>query len=205
MILIIDLTDPEITILRDEFVAPITRYFLSVGQQTRIIRLEEWGRVDPVVNGIIICGTALADDWYVNHSIEIQLNLWNAPILGICAGMQMLLTGTGGERQPFLEIGMTPVYLTEVGREHQLTKGKDDFSGYSLHQYTATRIHPWISLAESDGGELIVMHQHKPWFGVLFHPEVRNEWIFERFLLYVHRFSQTRSSGIEVDIDKTVI
>jgi len=110
----------------------------NTGQSAEAIRLERVGTIDPGIDGIIICGTALADTWYQSFSLMPFLVHWTGPVLGICAGMQMLLTETGGIISPHLEIGMIPVSLTGDGREHPLTKGKDDFSGYALHQFMAT-------------------------------------------------------------------
>ena len=181
MILIIDLTNPDIPVLIDEFVSPISRIVHLSGQKTHIARIES-GPADPSCTGIIICGTALADTWYRSHSLMPLLNGWKGPVFGICAGMQMLLLETGGEMVPLTEIGMIPIRPTEMGSIDILLNGKDEFSGYALHQYTTTLSSQWIPLAVSDATVQVVKHCQNPWYGVLFHPEVRNDWMIERFV-----------------------
>jgi GMP synthase-like glutamine amidotransferase len=39
-------------------------------------------------------------------------------------------------------------------------------------------------LATSRKGPAIIRHGERPVYGVLFHPEVRNEWLIERFLAF---------------------
>ena len=181
MILIIDLTNPDIPVLIDEFVSPISRIVHLYGQKTHIVRIESVP-ADPCCTGIIICGTALADTWYRSHSLMPLLKGWKGPIFGICAGMQMLLSETGGEMVPLTEIGMIPIRPTEMGSKDILLNGKDEFSGYALHQYTTTLSSQWIALAASDATVQVVKHCQNPWYGVLFHPEVRNDWMIERFV-----------------------
>jgi GMP synthase (glutamine-hydrolysing) len=96
--------------------------------------------------------------------------------------MQMLLSHTGGEIVSRTEIGMIPITLTARGRKDALTRGKEYFSGYALHQYTVIQTRIWHVLARSEKAAHIVRHDTYPWYGVLFHPEVRNEWIIERFV-----------------------
>ena len=182
MILIIDLTNPDLPVLIDEFVSPVSRIVHQCGQETCIARIEaEPSTTHPSCTGIIICGTALADTWYRSHHLPLLMG-WTGPIFGICAGMQMLLSETGGEMVPLTEIGMIPIRSTERGETDNLMNGKDEFSGYALHQNTATLSPLWIPLAVSDATVQVVKHCINPWYGVLFHPEVRNEWIIERFV-----------------------
>lgn len=181
MMLILDITNPDLPVLIDEFVSPISRIVHRFGHETRIVRIES-ATIHSSCTGIIICGTALADSWYRSHHLMSLLNGWTGPILGICAGMQMLLSETGGEIVSCTEIGMTPIYLTEMGRQDILMNEREEFSGYALHQYTATLTSQWIPLALSGSTAQVVKHTTHPWYGVLFHPEVRNEWIIERFV-----------------------
>lgn len=43
----------------------------------------------------------------------------------------------------------------------------------------------FIPLAVSDRCVQAIRHRSLPLYGLLFHPEVRNEWIIERFLRLV--------------------
>jgi len=186
MILLIDLTHPRITVLFDEFVSPVLRIVHSNGHPVRVARIEEIKSIDSACTGVIVCGTALADTWYRTRHLTPLLNRWNGPMLGICAGMQMLVCETGGEVLHFPEIGMIPIHPTDRGREDILIKGKDEFSGYALHQYAVSLSPQWVPLAVSKATVQIAKHLINPWYGVLFHPEARNEWIIERFAEYAH-------------------
>ncbi|PWR70765.1 glutamine amidotransferase-related protein [Methanospirillum stamsii] len=187
MILVIDLTRPDLPILFDEFVSPIIRIVNNLGSKVSTIHLSDLKTIDRNVTGIIIAGTALADTWYQSHAPTSFLCNEKIPVLGICAGMQMITAGKRGEYIPSLEIGMVPVKLTKAGRTDPLTKGKEDFSGYALHQYTTTIKPSWDVLAVSDTGPQIIKCRDAPQYGALFHPEVRNEWIYERFLLITQK------------------
>jgi GMP synthase (glutamine-hydrolysing) len=189
MILILDITHPGITVLYDEFVAPVERIVQACNHPVRVVRIDTLQTVVHRCTGLIICGTALADSWYRTQELFPLLGGWTGPVLGICAGMQMLLLETGGTGVPLTEIGMIPIQVTETGTWDILMQGKDEFSGYALHQYTVTRSPLWMSLARSTLTDQVVRHCIYPWYGVLFHPEVRNEWIIERFV------AMTRSVG----------
>lgn len=182
MILILDLTDPMLPVLHDEFVSPIIRLVKQLSGSVFSTHLSDLIVPSYPISGIIICGTALADTWYKSQSLEPVFKRWNAPILGICAGMQILVCESGGKCIPSLEIGMEPITLTSAGKEDTLTRGKGDFSGYALHQYTTTIPESWIVLAVSKNGPEIVKSTKSLRYGILFHPEVRNEWIIERFI-----------------------
>jgi GMP synthase (glutamine-hydrolysing) len=39
-----------------------------------------------------------------------------------------------------------------------------------------------MALAASEGRVQAIRHRSFPLYGLLFHPEVRNEWLIERFL-----------------------
>jgi len=182
LILVLDISNPVVPVLCDEFVSPVARIIEQKGISVKKIHISDLIQIKHKVTGIIICGTALADSWYKDKRIEPLVSRYNVPILGICAGMQMLLSESGGVVIQSLEIGMIPVTLSCDGKEDILTKGKDEFSGYALHQYATTIPETWTVLAHSKNTAQIVRYSDKFWYGVLFHPEVRNEWIIERFV-----------------------
>ena len=107
MILIIDLTDPRVPVLADEFVLPVSRIVQDAGYRAQCTHLSQIKKIHAPIQGVIICGTALADSWYRSHTICPIFEDFEGPVLGICAGMQMLLMADRGELFPSLEIGMT--------------------------------------------------------------------------------------------------
>jgi len=63
-----------------------------------------------------------------------------------------------------------------------LFDGKETFEGYALHRNSVRPPGTFRVLAVSDGGIQAMRHPGRPLYGVMFHPEVRNEWVVERFL-----------------------
>jgi GMP synthase-like glutamine amidotransferase len=185
MIQVIDLTDPKYTLLSDEFVLPVFRILKDLGISASIDHISTITSISDNVTGIVICGTALADLWYSTIPLPASLIEWNRPVFGICAGMQILLYLDGGEIASDLEVGMTDIILTPDGLSDPLTEGKELLAGYSLHQKTVVIPKSWKILGITND-ELkrpqIVKSRLYPKYGVLFHPEVRNEWLIKRFV-----------------------
>lgn len=182
MIVILDVTDPKLSILTDEFVRPLEQIMRRTGTEYLTVHISCFDSIPDDVTGILISGTAIADSWYTSVKPVGLLGRWGGPVLGICAGMQILLSHSGGVLCPSLEIGMTEIKVTSTGEQDPLTCGYSGFSGYALHQQTVTIPDGWMILAESEECPHIVKNNTSPLYGVLFHPEVRNEWLIERFI-----------------------
>lgn len=101
------------------------------------------------------------------------------PILGVCLGMQALVSAYGGELSqiPLPKHGHKgELYFTESGRHHSFLKGIKE--GGSIGRY-----HSWRVKAESlpdcfvvdafdeEGNVAVLHHKEKPFYGVQFHPE----------------------------------
>lgn len=182
MILVVDLTDPGIPLLSDEFVLPVLKILQITGNPIGMVHLNNLSVIPDEMKMIIICGTALADLWYNTILYPPILTNCKKPILGICAGMQVLLKTDGGEVVHSIEIGMTDVRVTHDGMTDPLTSGNEVLSVYSLHQNACTIPESWVILGVSEKGPQIVRSLLYPRYGLLFHPEVRNEWLVERFV-----------------------
>ncbi len=128
---------------------------------------------------IIICGTSLQDNDYLNH-IDNFNNLikLNKPILGICSGFQILCATFGERIIECKEIGMTNVTTTLT---NSLING--EFQAYNMHNFSAKVPITFNTLAKTDETIQLISHKELNIFGVLFHPEVRNEQIVTNFLL----------------------
>ncbi|MBS3115139.1 hypothetical protein J4482_00760 [Candidatus Woesearchaeota archaeon] len=92
MILIIDLCYEKDSLSNLEFVQPIRRIVESAHKNTKVLHFTE---LDSETIGhsekIILCGTALKDNEFVCHRDEFEfLKDYKKPVLGICAGMQMI-------------------------------------------------------------------------------------------------------------------
>lgn len=127
---------------------------------------------------IIIAGTSLRDNGFL---VDIRKFDWikqyDKPILGICGGMHILSMTYDGKLQKGQEIGL-----------NQITFEKE-FLGTSIGNLEVYELHSFFAISEefdivasSEKCPQVVVHKDKPFYGVLFHPEVRNKKIIERFV-----------------------
>jgi len=136
----------------------------------------DWDGID----GIIICGTALKDNGFLE---EMERFSWlreiSIPVLGICAGMQILCRIFGGLVREGCEIGMTEVHIIVP---HPLLPLPPSFQAYELHSSFCEPPPGWEILAVSPACVQAIRDPHYLRFGVMFHPEVRNDRVVEAFL-----------------------
>jgi len=180
MILLVDLSWKVRSLSRDEFVGPVARIVSRAGQEwgeAHFSGIREADLRDP--HGIILCGTALKDNLFAE---KVQEFLWlkdiRVPVLGICAGMQALCLVHGGALRQECEIGMTTVRVT---RPDPLLGDRQAFTAYELHSFACDPPPGWEVTAVSDRCVQAVRHPDRPLSGVMFHPEVRNDLVVERF------------------------
>lgn len=169
MILIINTCKEELSEM--EFVRPIA---LLVKKHTiqhhKIVKKEDIKTADK----IIITGTALKDFEYLEGDFS-WLKDCNKPILGICAGMQIIAKEFGIELEEYTTIGVQKV---EVVEKNKLADG--EFNAYFLHTKTGTG--NFKTLAKSNGKPCMIKHPEKEIYGCIFHPEVMNEEIIKKFI-----------------------
>jgi GMP synthase (glutamine-hydrolysing) len=180
MILIIDCCSGRESLSYDEFVRPV----LGIAMERDACAARHISQVEGndllSADGIIICGTALMDNDFLKHARRfIALKRLEKPVLGICAGMQIISKVFGGGIERLQEIGMTRI---RVVKKDPLFSGKREFGAYSLHNLCAKLPPSFTELARSSGCLQAFRHDMKPVYGVLFHPEVRNRWIIDNFL-----------------------
>jgi GMP synthase-like glutamine amidotransferase len=180
MILLLDLCYRPGSLSHPEFVSPIRRIVENKGNYTRVVHYSELVSLPPGVSGVILCGTALKDNGYLDH---MDLFHWledsHVPVLGICAGMQVLASLLGGEVIPAQEIGMTDV---NVITRDEITGEERTFPAYELHNFGVTLPPGCTGVARSGCCLQAFRYDRTRWRGVMFHPEVRNEWVVERFV-----------------------
>ncbi len=187
-ILLLDLACQKDHLSRYEFVHPVRDALLKAGQTCSTMHytsvsdavLEEHDR-------IILCGTALMDNGFAqNISAFSWLEDFDRPVLGICAGMQAISAVFGGNiiRQP--AIGLEEI---EIVRDSPLLGPPRVIEGYMLHNYAATLPEDFVLLAGRAKAAQAFLHSTRPLYGIIFHPEVRNRWILERFASYRKGFS----------------
>ncbi len=181
MILIVDLCREAESLSKYEFVDPIANSVRRAGSEYEVVHFTELTE-DLIERSdrIILCGTALKDDLYARR---IDLFSWikdlEKPLLGICAGMQVMAAVFGGEIVPQPKIGLEKI---EIVKETPLLGQPREIEGYHLHNFGVT-LPPGFDLV-GGGADRIegFKHARRPIYGIIFHPEVRNRWIVERFV-----------------------
>jgi len=125
---------------------------------------------------IIISGTSLKDNTYLDSINEFDwIEEFDRPILGICGGMHILGLVYKGEIKKRQEIGLTKIIF------------KYDFLGfqgehlvYELHNLNIES-NKFNTVALSENSIQAIKHKKKLFFGVQFHPEVRNKNLILHF------------------------
>lgn len=130
----------------------------------------------PVTDALVLSGSA--DPWALHHQRALgrfyeELRRFPGPVLGICAGMQMLVRAQGGVvgAAPKPTRGFGPI---DVLDDSDLLAGlAPRFDAYSSHEDEVTRLpSEFRILASSDACAVeAVAAVDRPWWGTQFHPE----------------------------------
>jgi GMP synthase-like glutamine amidotransferase len=180
MILLLDLCYEKDTLSKYEFVFPIADTLRKVGARFAIQHFTEMsenelGKYDK----IILCGTALKDNTYADRiDMFSWLMRFDRNVLGICAGMQMISAVFGGSIVPKPAIGLERI---EIITDTPLLGEPRQIEGYHLHNYGVTLPEEFILVAGKTEVVEAFKHRERSIYGIIFHPEVRNRWILERF------------------------
>jgi GMP synthase-like glutamine amidotransferase len=178
MILIVDMNWKEDSLGFFEFVVPIVTIAKELDKCVVRHYLEITSQDLNRCSKIILSGTALKDNVFLTNPEKFQwLKETKKPILGICAGMEIINIVFGGVLNESLEIGMTQIKTVAA---NPLFSG--DFKAYSLHNFCTKPSAAFEILAQSTKCIQAIKHKNKPIFGVLFHPEARNPLIIENFI-----------------------
>jgi len=126
---------------------------------------------------IIISGTSLKDNNFIKdvNYFRFIINL-NKPILGICAGMQIIALTFSGRIKKKQEIGF---YKENFTKEFLGLKGEQEV--YHLHNNYVSLPREFLSFTLGKIPQSI-KHKEKDIYGVLFHPEVKNKKLIENFI-----------------------
>jgi GMP synthase-like glutamine amidotransferase len=178
VILVVDMNWKKDSLGYNEFVLPIVSLAEQFGACVVKHYLDITSNDLNLCDKVILSGTALEDNVTLKQPKKFQwLKTVCKPVLGICAGMQTLGVLFGLNLLECLEIGMTQV--TTV-KSNLLFEG--EFKAYSLHNFTVEAGDDFEVIAKSEECVQAMKHRHKPIYGVLFHPEVRNEEVLKRFI-----------------------
>lgn len=181
MILLVDLCHREGSLGYEEFVLPVARIVEEAGHAVRAVHFRKGpGPALDAAAAVIFCGTPLSDNRFLGETgcfswlADIQI-----PVLGVCAGMELVCQAFGGTVGSCGEIGMTDVTVLVPD---PIFGGRTSFTAYEIHCLACTDPGPLRVLARSSRCIQAVRHPARPVYGVMFHPEVRNDWVVERFL-----------------------
>jgi GMP synthase (glutamine-hydrolysing) len=181
MILLIDLCHRPDSLGFDEYVMPLMRIVERSGSEASFVHFNSVSRsVVSRAKAAILCGTPLADNMFLSQPGAFSwIKSTQIPILGVCAGMEMICTVFGGALGSCTEIGMTDISVTV---SDPLFQESLSFPAYELHTLACSDPGQMRVLAVSDRCIQVVRHPGRLVYGVMFHPEVRNEWVVERFV-----------------------
>ncbi len=129
---------------------------------------------------IIICGTSLKDFGYLKNIDKFSwLKDYSGPVLGICAGMQIIGKIYGGEEKKKTEIGF---FKEKFNQDFLCLSGEQEV--YHLHNSSIdfSKLKDFRIYSKSNDVIQAVKHKEKPLYGVLFHPEVRNKNLILEFV-----------------------
>jgi GMP synthase-like glutamine amidotransferase len=178
MILVVDMNWKRDSLAFNEFVSPI----VSVVQPLEKCEVKHFLEIDPsklsCYSKIVLSGTTLKD-----HATLKQVEKFNwvktcgNPILGICAGMQTISLVFDEPLLNCLQVGMAEITTL---KNNPLFQG--GFKAYVLHNYSVGPSQTFEALAQSAKCIQAIKHREKDVYGVLFHPEVRNQEILKRFI-----------------------
>jgi ABC transporter with metal-binding/Fe-S-binding domain ATP-binding protein len=179
-ILLIDLCFEKDSLSHYEFVLPIRDALERAGAYCDVRHYEEFASLEIArYDRIVLCGTALKDNEYAEH---LHYFSWikdcKKPILGICAGMQVIGAVYGGSIAANRAVGLEEI---EIIRASPLLGEPRRIDGYHLHNYAVTLPQELALLAGSVDAAEAFQRGDDPVYGIIFHPEVRNRWILERF------------------------
>ena len=178
MILVVDMNRKKDSLGYYEFVLPILTIIKQFDKWSvehyKDVTHDDLNRSDLV----ILSGTPLKDTATLTEPEKFQwLKETQKPILGICAGMETIGVVYGMRLRPCTEIGMTSV---DTVKDDRLMRGA--LKAYSLHSYCVEPSEEFEVLARSQECIQVIKHKTKMTYGVLFHPEVRNPEVIERFV-----------------------
>lgn len=162
-----------------EFVQPIKDIIKEAGKESFVVSCFNLKKEDvDIADKIIICGTSLRDEEYLKGLNKFELLKYTEkPVLGICAGMQVISLIFGGRLKKQTEIGMTRVKF-----EKGFLGLKGEREVYGLHNYCALPPKGFEVFAKGSCVQAI-KHKEREIYGVLFHPEVRQNGLTSKFVI----------------------
>jgi GMP synthase (glutamine-hydrolysing) len=125
---------------------------------------------------IIICGTSLKDfEFYSEFKKFNWIKNFEKPILGICAGAQIIAKVFGSKISNSENIGLKKIKIIK-----DFLKIEKELQVYNLHQKKICSLKNPLESYTSNNE--LFKHKTKKIYATLFHPEVRNKKIISNFI-----------------------
>lgn len=125
---------------------------------------------------VIICGTSLKDNKFLeNKNYFSWIKKFDKPLLGICAGMQIISIEFGGKIGKNQEIGF---FKENFDREFL---GFKEGEVWHLHNNSVLVDERIFEVWKSESIIQAIKTKDREIYGVLFHPEVRNKDLIIKF------------------------
>jgi GMP synthase-like glutamine amidotransferase len=177
MILIVNVCSDELSYF--EFIKPIEDILENAKIEFVSRNLAGLNHTDiSRAERVIISGTALKDFKYLDNLHRFAwINETQTPILGICAGMQVLAALFEGDIIERKRIGR---YKVKIVKKNILSS-KQEFHSYFLNSIAVEPHDNFDTLGESGKLKCIFKHKRREFYGCLFHPEVLNPEIITNF------------------------
>ena len=179
MILVVDMNFKKDSLGFYEFVLPIVSVAKELDECVVKHYLELEHEDLSKFDSIILSGTALKDHATLSQPEKFEwIRDCGKPVLGICAGMQTIGLVFDLRLEKCLGIGMAQINTLKANPLFAST-----FKAYTLHNFSVTSSAEFDVLAESEKCVQAIKHKRTETYCVLFHPEVRNKEIIQRFIL----------------------
>ena len=179
MILVVDMNSKRASLAFHEFVEPIIAIAAELDECVVRHYSELTQRNLDNCSRLVLSGSPLKDTVTLAQTDRFKwLEDFDKPIFGICAGMQTIGLFFGSQLEKCSEIGMTQIKTLKANPLFS-----SSFKVYALHNYAIKPSSAFDVLAESVKCVHAIKHKSKEIYGVLFHPEVRNKEIIQKFIL----------------------
>lgn len=164
-----------------EFVKPIEDILSKLGEKFYTKHYTKFNDKDLKADKIIISGTSLKDNDFLEQIEKFKwLNFYNKPILGICAGMEILSLYYNGSVKDNFEIGEVEIRFI---KDFLNFKKGQKIKAYTLHsKFVEIDEGSFEIIAKSEKCIQVVQHKEKHFYGTMFHPEVRNKKMILEFI-----------------------
>jgi GMP synthase-like glutamine amidotransferase len=179
MILVIETAERKNSLHFFEFVKPILDILDSMNAHFEVRHYKEVTKehIDKAEK-VILCGNGLQDrEFLVDAKKFSWLKTTTKPVLGICAGMQIIGKVHGAKLIKKVKIGVSHVqFLDPDPFMNMMSK----YDVYELHNYAVSVPAGFVELAETDI-PMAFKKKDVPMYGVMFHPEVMNKELIKAF------------------------